>query len=80
MMSEETLDLRGMVCPTTNVKTMEELSKVPSGTLLRIMVDNFSSLEGVMLTAKNAGHEIVQVDQQEGDLVFVITIEKKDSE
>lgn len=74
------MDLRGMVCPTTNVKTMEELSKVPSGTLLRIMVDNFSSLEGVMLTAKNAGHEIVQVDQQEGDLVFVITIEKKDSE
>ncbi len=70
------LDLRGEVCPTTNIKTAKELQGLPTGTMLRIIVDNMSSLEGVMLTAKNGGHDILEVRSGEGSS-FTIIVEKK---
>lgn len=73
---KRTLDLRGEVCPTTNIKTAKELQGLPPRTILRIIVDNMSSLEGVMLTAKNGGHDILEVTPGEGSS-FTIIVEKK---
>jgi TusA-related sulfurtransferase len=76
MNSERILDLREEVCPTTNLKTAQQLHRLPAGTILRVIVDNMSSLEGVMLTAKNAGHDILEVTPGEGSS-FTITLKKK---
>lgn len=74
MTYENVLDLKGKVCPYTNIRALEELRRVRPEGLLKIIVDNSSSLEGIVIGVKNAGHKVVSVTQM--DFIFEIIIKK----
>ncbi|MFQ6086007.1 MAG: sulfurtransferase TusA family protein, partial [Candidatus Bathyarchaeia archaeon] len=65
MSRKEVLDLKGVVCPWTQIKALEALRRVSPGTVMRIIVDNPTSVEGIVSAAKNAGHKIERVMEEE---------------
>jgi TusA-related sulfurtransferase len=69
------LNLKGFVCPYTQVKALETISKLPPGAVLKILVDNPESADSIEVAVKNAGHNVEQVTQNES--VFTITVRKK---
>ncbi len=74
-MSSEILNLKGLVCPYTQVKALEAISKLPLGTVLKILVDNPESADSIEVAVKNAGHKVEQVTQNES--IFTITVRKE---
>jgi len=71
----EILNLKGFVCPYTQVKALETISKLPPGTVLKILVDNPESVDSIEVAIRNAGHKVEQVAQNES--IFTITVRKK---
>jgi TusA-related sulfurtransferase len=69
------LNLKGFVCPYTQVKALEVISKLPLGTVLEILVDNPESADSIEVAVKNAGHKVEQVTKNES--VFTITVRKE---
>lgn len=69
------MNLKGFVCPYTQVKALETISKLPLDTVLKILVDNPESADSIEITVKNAGHKVEQVVQNES--IFTITVRKK---
>ncbi len=52
-------DFRGVPCPMNYVKTKLELSRMQSGTVLEVLLDDGRPIENVPRSAKAEGHEIV---------------------
>jgi len=69
------LNLKGLVCPYTQVKALEAISKLPPDTVLKILVDNPESADSIEVAVKNAGHKVEQMTQNES--IFTITVRKK---
>lgn len=57
------LDLRGEICPYTFVKTKLALEALPSGQVLRVVVDNEESGENVPRSVRCEGHHVLQVSR-----------------
>jgi TusA-related sulfurtransferase len=71
----EVLNLKGLVCPYTQIKALETISKLPLGTVLKILVDNPESADSIEVAVKNAGHKVEHVSQNES--IFTITVRKE---
>ena len=56
----EELDLRGEVCPYTFLKARLALESLPSGTVLRVIVDNETSARDVPRSLAAAGHAVLE--------------------
>lgn len=54
----ESLDLRGVACPMNFVKTRLKLDKMPSGSLLEVMLDAGEPVESVTASIQSEGHAI----------------------
>jgi TusA-related sulfurtransferase len=63
-----TLDLTGVPCPMTWVKTKLELERLPPGEALHVRLDPGEALDSVPRMAGEEGHE-VSVD---GSLVTIV--------
>ncbi|MGD8544074.1 MAG: sulfurtransferase TusA family protein [Candidatus Bathyarchaeota archaeon] len=74
-MPSKVLNLKGFVCPYTQVKALETISKLPPRTVLKILVDNPESADSIEVAVKNAGHKVEQAAQNES--IFTITVRKK---
>jgi tRNA 2-thiouridine synthesizing protein A len=53
------LDLRGEICPYTFLKARLALETLPSGALLRVLVDNAVSARDVPRSLAAAGHAVL---------------------
>lgn len=73
-MAQYVIDLQGKRCPDTQLTAVEEIGRVGKGEVFDIIVDNPTSLEGVMVMLKKAQHEVVDVKNEES--VFTITVRK----
>src|SRR3990172_10091208 len=67
-------DLRGVACPMNFVKTKMELSKMESGQLLRILLDDGEPIDNVPHSVAEEGHRIAEMTKT-GDYWSVL-IEK----
>jgi tRNA 2-thiouridine synthesizing protein A len=67
----EVLDLRGEVCPYTFLKARLALETLPSGTVLRVLVDNETSARDVPRSLAAAGHTVLACAPA-GDAVWAI--------
>ena len=65
------LDLRGEVCPYTFLKARLALDALPTGAVLRVLVDNESSARDVPRSLTAAGHAVLSTDPV-GDGVWAI--------
>jgi TusA-related sulfurtransferase len=67
------LDLRGYVCPYPQMYTSQALTKLPRGSVLKVIIDNPSSIENMKSVAQKAGAKSVSVNSRGGE--WDITIE-----
>jgi tRNA 2-thiouridine synthesizing protein A len=58
---DETLDLRGEVCPFTFVKTKLRLERIPSGARLRVLVDHEPATRNIPRSAADWGQRVLSV-------------------
>ena len=63
-MKEHFLDLRGVACPMNFVKTKLYMDKIPTGTVIEVLLDDGEPIESVSASISEEGHEIVQSKQQ----------------
>lgn len=62
------LDIRGVICPITFVKSKLTLEKMESGQVLRVLIDYPPSAENVPRSLEMEGHEIVSLTEADGPL------------
>jgi tRNA 2-thiouridine synthesizing protein A len=73
-MSEESLDLRGVVCPMNFVKTKLKLESMEDGEILEVVLDTGEPIQNVPKSLKDEGYKIVGVQKEDDH--FKIRVEK----
>ncbi len=73
-MTEDTLDLRGVVCPMNFVKTKLKLESMEDGEILEVVLDSGEPIQNVPKSLKDEGYKIVGVKKEER--YFKIRVEK----
>jgi tRNA 2-thiouridine synthesizing protein A len=73
-MGEDTLDLRGVVCPMNFVKTKLKLESMDDGEVLEVVLDSGEPIQNVPKSLKDEGYKIVGVQKEEDH--FKIRVEK----
>ena len=63
---DETLDVRGEICPNPDVKTMVKLKKMAQGQILEVLVDYPLSVERIPGNAEKHGHKVLKVEKVDG--------------
>jgi tRNA 2-thiouridine synthesizing protein A len=61
------LDLRGYVCPYPQMYTSQALTKLPRGSILKVVIDNPPSIENIKSVAQKVGAKSVSVNSQGGE-------------
>lgn len=64
--ADETLDVRGEICPNPDVKTMVKLKKMEQGKILEVLVDYPLSVERIPGNAERNGHKVLKVERLDG--------------
>ena len=62
----ETLDVRGEICPNPDVRTMTMLEKMEKGQILEVLVDYPLSVERIPRNVENRKHKVLGVEQVKG--------------
>lgn len=66
------LDARGYACPYPQVLTLRALKEVSPGSIIEVIVDNPLSRQNVPNAVKKAGHEVVDLIDENGHWRIVI--------
>lgn len=70
--ADDTLDIRGVECPYTFVKTKLKLEGMEDGAVLRVEVDYEPATRNVPRSLKEQGHEVLEVEPlKEGEWEIV---------
>ena len=72
-MSEDSLDLRGILCPINFVKTKLKLESMEVGEILEVILDSGEPMQNVPKSLKDEGYKIVGVEKE--DDFFRIKVE-----
>jgi len=62
----QTLDVRGEICPNPDVKSMTALEKMEKGQILEVLIDYPLSLERIPRNAENRKHKVLKIEQISG--------------
>jgi len=71
---EYELDLKGYVCTYPQMYTSQALTKLPKGTVLKIIIDNPPSIENIKNVVQKMGAKLLSVDAVGG--TWEIKVEK----
>ncbi len=75
-MSEEkadnVLDCSGLYCPEPIFRTREEINKLSSGQVLKIIADDPAFQEDIKRWTKNTGNELLEVHKEGFEIVALI--------
>ena len=71
---DDSIDLRGVMCPINFVKTKLKLEGMEGGQILEVVLDSGEPIQNVPKSIKDEGHKIVEVNKEEG--YFRIKVEK----
>lgn len=75
--ADETLDLRGVLCPLNFVHTKLKLEEMEEGQVLEVTLDDGEPMRNVPRSVKEEGHKVVKVEKL-GDDCFKLFIQKVD--
>jgi TusA-related sulfurtransferase len=73
-MSEQTVDLRGVTCPTNFVKAKLALELIDTGETVRFILDDGEPIKNVPRSLKAEGHKLLGLKEEDGH--YVLTLEK----
>ncbi|MDP2621970.1 MAG: sulfurtransferase TusA family protein [Hyphomicrobiales bacterium] len=71
---DETLDVKGLLCPIPVLKARKALARLPSGTLLTVEATDPAAIIDFPHFCNETGHELVAQSQADG--VYIFTIRK----
>jgi len=66
------LDCRGQFCPAPVLRARAEIDHLESGQVLQILASDPASREDITRWAKRAGHQLLDLREEEGELTFLI--------
>lgn len=69
-----TIDLRGVSCPTNFVKAKLALDLVETGTTVEFLLDDGEQVRSVPRSLKAEGHKLLGLKEHDGH--YVLTLEK----
>lgn len=69
-----TIDLRGVCCPTNFVKAKLALEMIDNGTIVELLLDGGEPVKNVPRALKDEGHKILSLRETDG--FYTLTIEK----
>ena len=72
--ADDSVDLRGVVCPMNFVKTKLKIEAMNEGDVLEVYLDEGEPIQNVPKSIKDEGHKIVEVNKEDG--YFRIKVEK----
>jgi TusA-related sulfurtransferase len=72
----ETIDLRGVSCPTNFVKAKLELEDIEAGVTVEFLLDDGEPVKNVPRSLKDEGHKLLGLKEVDG--YYVLTLEKGD--
>lgn len=70
----QTIDLRGVTCPTNFVMAKLELEDVETGTTVEFLLDDGEPVKNVPRSLKDEGHKLLGLQERDG--YYVLTLEK----
>ena len=65
---DEELDIRGITCPITFVKSKLKLESMETGQVLKVLIDYQPSAVNVPRSLENEGNDILGITEEEGPL------------
>ena len=68
----QTLDCVGLYCPAPLFQTRESIDAIEIGEVLEVYADDPAAEEDLTRFAKRAGHEVVAVENDDGQLHILI--------
>ena len=72
LMTEETLDLRGLKCPLPALMTRRHLAKLAPGVELKVLADDPLAVVDIPHMCGQEGHVVIAVNKQDGHHAFDI--------
>ncbi len=81
MTKEHSIDITGLICPMTFVRTKLKLEKLSPGEVLRVRLKGDEPLKNVPRSARQHGHTVLSTDPDESggeEGVFIVTIRRED--
>jgi TusA-related sulfurtransferase len=69
---KKVIDVRGLYCPEPVFRTKIEMEKMTRGEKLKVVTDDPQSEEDISRWVNRNGHELLSIDKDERDLIFVI--------
>lgn len=70
--TDDKIDLRGVLCPINFVKTKLKLETMDGGQVLEITLDDGEPMRNVPRSIKEEGHQIIKVEKlDEGYKLFI---------
>ncbi len=70
----QTIDLRGVCCPTNFVKAKLALEMMESGECVEFYLDGGEPVENVPRSLKEEGHKLLGLEEKDG--YYILTVEK----
>ncbi|QWV99218.1 sulfurtransferase TusA family protein [Geomonas nitrogeniifigens] len=70
----QSIDLRGVTCPTNFVMAKLELEDVEVGTTVEFFLDDGEPVKNVPRSLKDEGHKLLGLQERDG--YYVLTLEK----
>jgi len=67
-----TLDCVGLYCPEPLYQTRKNLDALEVGEVLEVLADDPTAAEDITRFAKRSGHEVVEFENKDGQLRFLI--------
>jgi len=64
--ADDSLDLRGVLCPINFVKTKLKLDEMDAGDHLEVLLDEGDPITNVPQSVKEEGHQIMKVGKEDG--------------
>ena len=62
----KTLDVRGLICPYPDMKTMTTLKTMKQGEILEVLLDYPLSVERIPRSLKKQKHNLLEIEQLDG--------------
>ncbi len=70
----QTIDLRGVCCPTNFVKAKLALEMIDAGEVVEFLLDEGEPVKNVPRSLKDDGHKLLGLAEKEG--YYVLTLQK----
>ena len=71
---KQTLDARRLLCPLPVIKTQNKVAELSAGDLLEVFCTDPGALSDVPAWARIHGHEIVETQQTEDEIVITVRV------